>query len=141
MSLTYTIDGTTFAGISSTGEGRYAIEMDAGSNVMDIRRFRVPGVNGQYIIRAGSSGRRIVARMRYIGSTAAAAEALYHTDVDLWTTKQVAIGLLGITYKGCNLMGESVHRLSPIKATGRQANYCYFDVAMTFQQDNPAGES
>jgi hypothetical protein len=141
MSLTFTIGGTSFGAISATAEGRYALELDAGAPVMDIRRFRVPGVAGQYVIRAGSTGRRIVARVRYIGSTAAFAESFYQNDMNLWTTQQVEIVSLGQTYKGCNILGESVHRASPVKATGRTANHVYFDVTMSFQQDNPAGES
>jgi hypothetical protein len=141
MSLTFEIGGVTFAGISATIAGRYALEIDAGAPIMDIRRFRVPGVNGQYIIRAGSTGRRIVARMRYVGATKNDAEASYQSDVDTWSLEQVQIDALGKTYLGCNLLTDSVHRASPVKATGRQDGYVYFDVTMAFQQDNPAGES
>jgi len=143
MSLTFSIQPrggsiVTYSGISLTN-GRQAIDFDAGAKFQDQKRFHSPGVDGQFLIRGKMVGRSITVVIRYMGTDMATAEGYYQADCTSFTTKEVEIVCMGQTYKGCNLHPESMHRNGRVRATGRTANQVYFDVTMTFTQDNPDG--
>jgi hypothetical protein len=146
MSLSFTIkpDGylvaLTFAGISLTN-GRQAIDFDPGAEHQQQFRFHSPGVKGNFLVRDAAIGRAISVVVRYMNSTLNLAEADYQTDAAAFVTKQCEIVCHGITYKGCNVRAESMRRSSPMRPTGRAALQVFFNVTMTFTQDNPNGNS
>jgi hypothetical protein len=142
MSLTFTIQPKggsiiPYSGISTTN-GRQAIDFDAGAAFQDQKRFHSPGVDGQFLIRGKAVGRSINIIVRYMGADMATAEGYYQSDCTSFATTQVQIICMGQTYSGCNLLPESMHRNGRVRATGRTAGQVYFDVQMSFTQDNPA---
>jgi hypothetical protein len=143
MSLTFTIHPKDKAVITygpiSTTNGRQAIDFDAGAAFQDQKRFHSPGVSGQFLIRGASVGSSIHVVVRYMAADMATAESEYQSDCGVFTTNQCEIICAGQTYKGCNLLPESMHRNGRIRATGRTAGQVYFDVTMSFTEDNPAG--
>lgn len=144
MSLSFTIQPSganviTYSGISLTS-GRQAIDFDAGAPHNGQFRFKSPGVAGQWLIRDLQISRNIRTVVRYMGDSKDDAEGLYQADCTAFTTKPVEIVANGNTYKGCNVNPGSITRSTPIRATGRAANQVWFNVAMTFTQDNPDAE-
>jgi len=144
MSLSFTIQPRgesviTYAGISLTS-GRQALDFDAGAPRHNQFRFKSPGVAGQWLIRDAMIGRNIRITVRYMGDTKDEAEALYQDDCAAFAWTPVAIVANSNTYKGCNVNPESITRSTKIRATGRNANQVWFNVSMTFTQDNPDDE-
>jgi hypothetical protein len=145
MGMTYTLANSTL-GLTSIFldmgmvAGRYAFDIDRGAPIQDIKRFRQPGVKGQYVLRGGSAGRRITLTVRYIGDSVQAVETLYETDVNQWSQCQAELTYGTIVDKGLNLQTESVRKLTPIRSTGNGAS-CYCDVLLPFTQDNIEGEA
>lgn len=147
MSLTFTVksgssNAITFSGITIANASRQAIDFDAGAAHQKQFRFHQPGVAGQWLIRDAQVGRHILMVVRYMDATLDLAEALWVADRDAWVINQCEIVAMGQTYKGCNVIPESLRRSAPIRATGRtpaNAGQVFFNVAMAWTQDNPAG--
>ena len=143
MSLTFTITphsspACNYAGISSELlVPRQAIDFDAGANVMVQYRCHASGVAGNWLIRDAMSSRRIRVLARYMNATAVDADTMYQNDCAALAIGPAVIVALGYTYTGCNLDLANAKRTRSIKATGRHANQCYFDVVLPFIQDNP----
>lgn len=144
MSLSFTMtfaDATvrTFGGLSTTS-GRQALDFDAGAAHQQQFRFKPVGVDGQFLVRAGQTGRNISILVRYVGDSKNLAEADYQADCDKLVAQQVQLECNGKTYKGCNVLPQSIRRSRPIKPVGRTvAAQVFFDVQMQFTQDNPLG--
>lgn len=147
MSLTFSITPTGANAIeykaisvaNTSGQYRQAIDFDAGAQHQQQFRFHAPGVAGQYLIRDASVGRAVRVMVRYIGPSKALAEEAYQTDAGSFATTQVQLDCNGQTYKGCNILPESVKRSTPIRGTGRLQGQVFFNVSMIFTQDNPGG--
>jgi len=144
MSLTFKItcqDTTALQFLDiSTVSGRQAIDFDPGAAHQQQFRFKSVGVAGQWLIRNNQTGRAMNCIVRYVGDTKAAAESLYQYDCDKLISQQCKIEAHGITYKGCNVIPESIRRITPMRPIGRTIDgQIYFNVSMTFTQDNPEG--
>jgi hypothetical protein len=123
--------------------GRYAVDIDLGAELQDLKRFRIPGVRGQYVLRGGGTGRNITIVVRYIDTSVSGVEGKYSADVTAFTADSFTLAYAGSTYYGLNLDAASVHKINPIRNTGDSATagMCFCDVAMRFTQDNPGNES
>lgn len=143
MSLTIKVTPVTGNAIDylaiSTTSGKQAIDFDPGAKLQQQFRFKAVGVAGQFLIRANQTGRNISMTVRYMNSKSTA-ESAYQADAAKFVAEQVQLECNGQTYKGCNVLPESMKRTRAIRPVGRgDANQVYFDVHMTFTQDNPDG--
>ena len=133
MGMSFSIGGTTFADHSITS-GRKALDISVSAEGYDIKRFHVPGTDGNLIIRNGRVGQQITCVVRYIGDTIAAAIDLYKTDKEAWDNAAVTIiDDAGDSYTICNL--TSFNKSSPTRATGRSVGQVYIDAIATFTRD------
>lgn len=133
MSTTFTIGTSDFVELG-TSNGRKALTIVVDAAEPDIKRFHVPGVDGNFVVRGGIKGRRIMARMRYVGSSAAAAVALYVADRTSWESASVSItDDAGLSYDTCNL--ASMRVTSPPRPTGRSSGQAYLDAEAIFIVD------
>ena len=128
MSLTYTIQYTddaeavqtlTYASLN-LAFGRYALDITVDSPEQDNKRFRVPGIDGNYLIRGGRSGGLITCEMLYIGDRkSASAENLDDTllaDQAVLADRACTITLGSNAYTNCNLI--RMKKVGNYKGTG-----------------------
>ncbi|MFQ5409534.1 MAG: hypothetical protein ACE5FI_14080 [Anaerolineales bacterium] len=133
MSTTFTVGSSTFSALDTTN-GRKALAILVDAADLDLKRFHVPGVDGNFVVRGGIKGRRILARVRYIGSNVGAALALYVADRTSWEATSVSITDDGGTsYTTCNV--ASMRVTSPPRPTGRASGQAYLDVEAIFTVD------
>lgn len=128
MSLTFGIQYTDDAdavqtivyGSLNLAYGRYAIDITVDSPEHDDKRFRVPGIDGNYLIRGGRSGGLITCEMLYIGDRkSASVQNLDDTllaDQEVYADRAVAIALGSNTYTNCNLI--RMKKIGNYKGTG-----------------------
>lgn len=123
---------TTFAAVV-IGAGRYALDFDPGGAVHDIKRFHVPGVAGNYIVRCNRTGRTLTLRARYQDSTEANVANMIEADGLAFAAAAYSIAWHGETFNGCNLV--SMRSLGPMRGTSRSTGSCFQDMELTFTQD------
>lgn len=139
MSISFSItpkDGIaiTFAGLNHA-DGRYALDINVGSRDYDIKRYHVPGVDGNYVVRCGAKGGIITASVRYVGIIGAVL-GYYTTDLAAIANKACTIvDDAGNSYTRCELVPNGANRTSKPKATGR-SSLVYFDAQFTFMRDD-----
>lgn len=128
----------TYSALAST-VGRKAIDITiAAPEVQDIR-FHPPGIDGNYLIRAGRTGGLITCDMLYIGDLQSGSANNLNTillaDQEYFSDRSVSIIYSGITYTNCNLL--SMQKQEPIKATGLTSTYplVMVKVRAVFQRD------
>jgi len=127
----FRIDATDYFPLDTT-VGRKALFIRIGAPVYDIKRFHVPGVDGNFIIRAGISGGNIICMMRYVNLLAMALND-YQADRELFA-KQAndIIDDAGQLHPSCNLVGMS--RETDPQVIDATANI-WFDVTAVFIVD------
>ena len=131
--------GTITYDENSAFTGRLLRAFDAGDVIADIYKFRVPGVDGSYIMRNGLVGHKISIGVRYINTTLDSLEAWILADQLMFSTEACTILHLGQSYYGCNLIPGSWRRVSPVLNTGRGG--VYTDISMKFSEDLPSPSS
>lgn len=132
MGLSFSIGGTAFAALSSTG-ARSAMEYAPESPQQGIARFHVPGSDGNYIVREGRAGVKIRLRFRYIGTLSAVFSALA-SDRDAWANVAVTIAGPDTTYQRCQLEPGSMRIVRAPVAKGDGTNVS-MDVEAVFTSD------
>lgn len=137
MAITFTIGGTTYAALNRT-VGRKAVFIRVAAPVHDIKRFHVPGVDGNLIIRGGISGGNIICMMRYV-NTLATALANYRTDRELFAGQEnTIVDDGGRTHNRCNLIAMS--RETEPDVLDATSNI-WFDVTAVFIVDGGPSEA
>jgi len=116
MALTFTILGQTFNALGN-GTGRFALAIDPDSPTQDIRRFHVPGGDGNYIVREGRAGVPVTARMRYVDSLANVYSA-FAADKAAWANTSGEISGGGSTLLRCSLVPGSMKIIRESQAKG-----------------------
>jgi len=120
------------------GIGRYAMDFDPGTP-SDVKRFRAPGVDGQYVIRCGKINTELKLVVRYVGPTLNDAQQAYWDDMEFMAGTACTVTSMGQEFVGCNILTSSVKRTSPIRNTGRSYlgtfTQVYFDVTFSMSQD------
>jgi hypothetical protein len=149
MGLTYTIayyddsevlQTLTYASLSLT-YGRKAIDFTPDSPEQDIKRFRVPGIDGNYLMRNGRSGGLLTFAMLYIGdrknSSAANVDDLLIADMAALADRACTITLGTNTFTNCNLI--RMRKSEKYKGTGvnstENSPMCIVPVQAIFQRD------
>ena len=139
MGLTFSLGNISY-GQPSLSSFRTAIDISVGAPIYDLKRFHVPYTNGNIVQRHGRTGQRIVAVVRYIGSTSyyftgvVNARQYFKADKDALTNVAVTItDDSGQTYDTCNLVEFAP--TSEIKATGRENGQVWFDARAIFTRD------
>jgi len=133
MATTFSIGSVSFLAIDGAAAGRYALALRVDAEVDDNRRFHVPGVNGNYIIRAGRVNQKVMASVRYQGPKTSVYDHM-KADGDAWAVTAVTVtDPDGNAYTGCNL--ESFSRSSDPRGTGRTAGHMFFDAIAIFKRD------
>ena len=131
MAITFTIGGTSYTALNSS-TGRKAVFIRVAAPVYDIKRFHIPGVDGNLIIRGGISGGNIICMMRYVDALATAL-LNYRTDRELFAKQEnTIVDDEGRTNNRCNLIAMS-RETEPdvIDATSN----IWFDVTAVFIVD------
>jgi len=121
--------------------GKYALTIDQGTGIDDIRRMRTPGCNGNLVIRCGEMNRTVKMSVRYIGDTINYCEAAYVTDFNTLRGSggKCSIGYSGQTITGCTLIPSSVTKQTKERNTGYPVSgnltQVFVDVSMMFIKD------
>jgi hypothetical protein len=124
--------------------GPKALDIVVSDPVYDIKRFHVPGANGNCIIRCGQEDRRIVITCRFIGTLANIKEDSEYYKA-LWAQNSVTItDDAGETFAGMNLVPNSFKQLrrtscaGPLIVSGVTDEYAaFFECSYEFRQDQP----
>jgi len=136
MSISATLGSQSFGAPSSSGTARQLLGEKVNGAVYDKRRFHVPGVDGNYIVRCGRKSQLLVYRLRYFGSVANVADYMA-TDYNKWATESITIeDSGGNSHNGCNLTDDGFKVIGEMRPAGRAtATNVYVDVEATFTVD------
>ena len=128
MSLTFGIQYTDDSDVVQTNTyaaltlayGRYALDITFDSPEQDNKRFKVPGIDGNYLIRGGRSGGLVTCEMLYIGDRkASSVQNLDDTllaDQEAYADRACSIAIGTHTYTNCNLI--RMKKVGNYKGTG-----------------------
>ena len=137
MSITITIQQeaspnatVTYAALAS-GSGKYALAFDPRASRRDLRRFRVPGISGSYVIDGGDMGAQPVMMVRYVYPENTAMSN-YLSDVTAFDSEPWKITSSGAEFEGCHL---SSTRIVSYRGDGTNA---IVDAELVFSEDDPA---
>lgn len=136
VSLTPAAGGSaiTFGAAVSSSAGRQALDFDPGCDVHDVKRFHVPGVTGNYIVRCAKQGRTLILRARYMDTSENNVANLMESDGTAFAAAAYNIAWHGETFNGCNLI--SMRAIGPMRGTSRGSSPTVFqDAELTFTQD------
>ena len=132
MAISFTIGGTTFAALTApTSANRYALACEPESGQFETIRYHPKGVTGNYLVRCGEAGRRIVCKLRYL-DTVANVESNFKSDFQAWENAAVSIAYSGVTYQRCTLEPGGMKKIRNPVATGRGSSYVFMDAQATF---------
>lgn len=135
MGMTVIIGSDTYGPIVMA-EGKYAMNIKVSAPRMKKDRFHVPGVNGNYIIRHGMTGRTISVYLAFVGTYANVGTAIAAAR-DTWGNAAVSItDDVGTVYAGCNL--EGFNRISGptgFKSPNDSETWIIIECEAIFEQD------
>lgn len=132
MGLVVSIGETTFGALDSAN-GKYCMDYSQTPPSRTLRRFHVPGVAGNYIVRDVQSGGKITVRVRYVYSTISDLISEYNTDRDIFLASEMVItDPSSATFDRCNLDADNSGPASEIRPTGSGV---FFDVNYQFTVD------
>ena len=137
MSLTITVaqsdsGGTvTFSALAGGTVGAYAMAFDPGDSRRDLKRFRVPGMKGSYVIDGNEVGRMPKMRVWYVDTQNNVMSA-YTIDSNSFDSEPQDITCSGVTFYGCHLESSKILREW---GTG---GYHIIEVEYIFSEDDPA---
>lgn len=142
MAYEVTLTGTTSSteivyGVNTYSVGKYLRQFDAGDKLVDLQKFRVPGTNGNLVMRNGTVGHVISMCVRYIANSIVTLEAQIATDLNYFSSEAFNISYQEQPYVGCNLIPGSAKKVSPIQMTGRNDTDVFCDVGLKFTEDLP----
>lgn len=130
---TCNLGGVAFTALNSKNAGRYCLECYAEDFSYAKRRFHPPGVTGNFMVRGGRNGGKIVARVRYV-DTYANVVANYNSDKNAWNNTAITVtDEAGAQYLLCNL--EHGRRLGRPQSMGRGGGICCMDAEFVFMYD------
>lgn len=129
-----TIDYSTL----SATPGRKFLDIGIGELEQNDKRFHVPGVDGNYIIRGGRSGGLIECDFMYIGDLVPASinnlMTMFDADITAYSNRPLQVDI----YTNCNLLSfRKVDRIKPLGVTEIVSGYplCFLMVKAVFQRD------
>jgi len=132
VGLQFTIGGTTFSALASAA-GNYALACDVDSPQQEIKRFHVPGGDGNYIVRGGRAGVRISVKMRYVGPLATV-YSTFAANKSAWANSPVTVATAEASYTRCSLEPGGMKIVAEPQAKGDGTNV-FMDAAATFVSD------
>ena len=109
----------------SDANARSFIDCSPQGNVQDIKRFSIPGVDGNLLIRGGFRGAQIALTVRYKG-TRTNAIGYYKTDRELFAKYNCIVNDGTQTWSRCTLRADGAQRITP------EHSGCFFDVRYIF---------
>ena len=134
MATSFSIAGTSYDALART-IGRKALFIRVAAPIENIKRFHVPGVDGNYVVRGGQAGGNIMCAMRYI-NVKATALLDYRTDRELFAGQSnTIVDDEGRTYSSCNLIGMAIETEPQGLIVVGQASPIWFDVTAAFIVD------
>ena len=113
-----------------TGSTRNFIDFIPSGNVQDNKRFSMPGVDGNFLIRGGFRGLSVAVVVRYKGALANCTAA-WKADREAFAAYSCAVNDGQTYYTRCTLRSDSGQRISGEKASGSSGN-AFFDVRWVF---------
>lgn len=133
--ISITIGGVAFGAIS-TSATRSALDCKVNSAQYQIMRFHIPGVNGNYLVRGGRTGRVIACALRYRG-TVSGVGTNYKLDMAAWENAAVTLtDQFGDSYTRCQLQPNGMRIYRGPRATGLSAGQVIMDVIAVFDVDS-----
>lgn len=130
--LTCTINGTVFGALTSAS-GRKCIECKPLYPKYEVKRFKVPGVNGRYKIREGANGGVLVASLRYIDQLTTA-HSNFVADRAAWNNQSITvIDQTGVSWTRCEL--EHMEIVKNSRGILGSPPRAFFDAIAIFQWD------
>lgn len=112
------------------GNIRNFLDFIPSGNVQDNRRFSIPGVNGNFLIRAGFRGLALTLKVRYKGLLADC-NAAWKSDRENFARYSTAIDDDQTFYSRCTLRPDSGQRTTGEQASGN-SGLAFFDVRYVF---------
>ena len=136
MATTFSIAGTAYTALNSA-IGRKALFIRVAAPLENLKRFHVPGVDGNYVVRGGQAGGNIMCAIRYINAKVTAL-ANYRTDRETFARQSnTIIDDEGRTYTFCNLIGMAIETEPNVLGIEGVADAVWFDVTAAFIVDGP----
>lgn len=132
MGLTVSVGTVNFASLTSS-TGQYCMDYNQSPINRELKRFHVPGVLGNYIVRDTQSGGKINIRVRYVNTTVANILGAYKSNRDYFLAYELSItDPAGTSITRCNLDPNNSGPSSEIRPTGSGV---FFDVTYQFMVD------
>jgi hypothetical protein len=108
----------------SDGNSRNFIDFIPTGRAQDNKRYNVPGVDGNFLIRAGYRGEQVVCVVRYKGAPATI-EAQWKADRDNFAVNPCSLTDNVILFPRCTLNDGSGERITGDMASGQSGNIWY----------------
>jgi hypothetical protein len=113
------------------GQGRIYLDSKGSGNVQDNKRFSIPGVDGNFLIRSGFRGLQSELKVRYRGALTDAVAA-WKSDREAMAKYSCSIGGPSVfDYTRCTLRSDSAQRITEEMASGA-TGLVWFDVRYVF---------
>lgn len=128
---TFSIDGVSFGGLSDTA-GRKALRIDVGAPQHAVNSFHPQGVDGNFIVFGGRTGRPIMCFIRYV-DTLDNCISQFKSDCEQFAGKLLTVIDDGSnTYNNCRLL--AMYKVRRERAIGR-GGLVFYDVIAIFNQE------
>jgi hypothetical protein len=116
MGLSFTINSVPFVTLAGPVSGRYALGEDTPAPNVDIIRYHVKGVDGEFKTFNGAINFELTFKLRYIGANPYTG---MRTDWSNWAGASVTIlSYAGDTWKRCTLKDKGMRPLGQSRAVG-----------------------
>jgi len=113
------------------GNGRSFVDSIPSGNIQDNKRFSIPGVDGNFLIRSGFRGLQVSLKVRYRGSLSDASAA-WESDREAFAKYNCALGdAVKFTYNRTTLRSNASSRITEELASGA-SGLVWFDVLYIF---------
>lgn len=90
MGLSFSVGGVSFGELLGSAAGRYAIDITRAAPERAVRAYHPPGVDGNYLVDGGRTGRKITVDVLYIG-TPSQLDTWTEADIAAWSGSLVAV--------------------------------------------------
>lgn len=115
----------------SDTDTRYFIDTIPSGNIQDNKRFSIPGINGNFVIRSGFRGLQVQLIVRYKG-TLQVTNSAWQSDREAFAQYSCSVTDGNkFLYSRCTLRPDSGQRITEEMATGQSGNI-WFDVRYVF---------
>jgi len=112
----------TFDAFGTAASERFFLDFIPSGDVYDNRRYNIPGVDGNFLIRAGFRGRTVAVTVRYQATLLTTCTANWKADREAFARYSCAVDDGQTYYTRCTLRPDSGQRASGEK------NGALFDV-------------